>query len=108
MRLFSTEQVSKYHPDKYADQISDAILDACLENDENSRVACETLVKDDVIILAGEITSGAGVDYREIARNVAQKLGYPSTGSRRSSERSRPKSPQASDAAKIRAPGIRA
>lgn len=77
MRLFSTEQVSKYHPDKYADQISDAILDACLENDENSRVACETLVKDDVIILAGEITSGAGVDYREIARNVAQKLGYP-------------------------------
>lgn len=77
MRLFSTEQVSKYHPDKYADQISDAILDACLRDDENSHVACETLVKDDVIVLAGEITSAAGVDYAEVARLVAEKLKYP-------------------------------
>ena len=76
MRLFSTEQVSKYHPDKYADQISDAILDACLQGDPNSHVAIETLVKDDVIVLAGEITTAASVDYEEIARNVAMKLGY--------------------------------
>ena len=77
MRLFSTEQVSKYHPDKYADQISDAILDACLLEDKSSRVACETLVKDDVIVLAGEITTAARVDFREVARSVAEKLGYP-------------------------------
>lgn len=77
MRLFSTEQVSKYHPDKYADQISDAILDACLNGDKNSRVACETLVKDDVIVLAGEITTAANVDYAEVARHVAKKLRYP-------------------------------
>lgn len=76
MRLFSTEQVSKYHPDKYADQISDAILDACLQADENSHVACETLVKDDVIVLAGEITTAATIDYRQVAASVAKKLGY--------------------------------
>lgn len=76
MRLFSTEQVSKYHPDKYADQISDAILDACLAEDKNSRVACETLVKGNTIILAGEITTGANVNYGAVAARVAQKLGY--------------------------------
>ena len=77
MRLFSTEQVSKYHPDKYADQISDAILGACLKGDQNSHVAIETLVKDDVIVLAGEITTAARVDYEGIARCVAEKLHYP-------------------------------
>ena len=55
MKLFSTEQVSKYHPDKYADQISDAIVSTCLEQDLQSRVACEVMVKDKTIILGGEI-----------------------------------------------------
>lgn len=76
MRLFSTEQVSKYHPDKYADQISDAVLDACLAQDPHSRVACETLVKGSAIILAGEITTNAKVDYDAVALRVAKKLGY--------------------------------
>lgn len=76
MRLFSTEQVSKYHPDKYADQISDAVLDACLRRDKNSRVACETMVKGNTVILAGEITTRAEINYAEIVTGVARKLGY--------------------------------
>ena len=76
MKLFSTEQVSKYHPDKYADQISDAILTACLREDKNSRVACECMVKGRTVILAGEITTTAKVDYAEIAKRVGKKLGY--------------------------------
>lgn len=76
MRLFSTEQVSKYHPDKYADQISDAILDACLAEDPLSRVACETMVKGKTIILAGEITTKTKVNYGGVALQVAKKLGY--------------------------------
>lgn len=76
MRLFSTEQVSKYHPDKYADQISDAILDACLAQDPRSHVGCEVMVKDNTIVLGGEITTGAVVDYEAVARRVANKLGY--------------------------------
>lgn len=76
MRLFSTEQVSKYHPDKYADQISDAILDKCLSLDKNSRVACETMVKGNTVILAGEITTEARFNYAEVAQSVAHKLGY--------------------------------
>ena len=75
-RLFSTEQVSKYHPDKYADQISDAVLDACLRRDKNSRVACETMVKGSTVILAGEITTKAEINYAEIVTGVAKKLGY--------------------------------
>jgi S-adenosylmethionine synthetase len=76
MRLFSTEQVSRYHPDKVADQISDAILDACLAEDPLSRVACECMVKSTTIILAGEITTKAQVNYGQIATKVATKLGY--------------------------------
>lgn len=76
MRLFSTEQVSKYHPDKYADQISDAILDACLAEDPLSRVACETMVKGTTVILAGEITTKAKVNYGEVASRVGASLGY--------------------------------
>lgn len=76
MRLFSTEQVSKYHPDKYADQISDAIVDACLQRDKNSRVACETMVKGSVVVLAGEITTNAKIDYADVVEAVANKLGY--------------------------------
>lgn len=76
MRLFSTEQVSKYHPDKYADQISDAILNACLQEDPDSRVACECMVKGKTVILGGEITTAAKVDYAETAKRVGRKLGY--------------------------------
>ena len=76
MRLFSTEQVTKYHPDKYADQISDAVLTACLQEDPESRVACECLVKGGTVVLAGEITTTAKVNYAEIATRVARKLGY--------------------------------
>lgn len=76
MRLFSTEQVSKWHPDKYSDQISDAILDACLKEDSESHVACETLVKGTMVVLAGEITTKAAVDYAEVAKRVGRKLGY--------------------------------
>lgn len=76
MRLFSTEQVSKYHPDKYADQISDAILTACLKEDPNSRVACETMVKGKTVYLCGEITTKAKIDYAEVAKRVGRKLGY--------------------------------
>lgn len=80
MRLFSTEQVSKYHPDKYADQISDAILDACLKVDPDCRVACETLVKGTHVVLAGEITVSQRIPYLAITRRVAAKLGYEVNG----------------------------
>lgn len=77
MKLFSTEQVSKWHPDKYADQISDAILDAVLRKEPNARVAIETLVKGKTVVVAGEtdihITSEA---LHAIVHNVARKLGY--------------------------------
>lgn len=79
MRLFSTEQVSKYHPDKYADQISDAVLDTCLRQDPNSRVACECMVKGETVILAGEITTKARPNYGAIVNSVANKLGYKAT-----------------------------
>lgn len=76
MRLFSTEQVSKYHPDKYADQISDAILTECLRQDKNSHCGIETLVKDKTVVLSGEITTAAQLDFEAIVRRVAGKLGY--------------------------------
>lgn len=76
MSLFSTEQISKYHPDKYADQISDAILTEALKQDKNSRVAVETLVKNKTVVVAGEITTNAKINYEEIARKVATKLNY--------------------------------
>lgn len=76
MRLFSTEQVTKYHPDKFCDQISDAVLNACLSADPNSRVACECMAKGTTVILAGEITTKAEINYGEIVFRVAKKLGY--------------------------------
>ena len=74
--LFTSESVSEGHPDKVADQISDAVLDAILAQDPRSRVAAETLVKDNLVVLAGEITTGAKVDYAQIARNTIRAIGY--------------------------------
>ncbi|WP_068471295.1 methionine adenosyltransferase [Candidatus Protochlamydia phocaeensis] len=74
--LFTSESVSIGHPDKIADQISDAILDACLAGDPNSRVACETLVTKGLVMLAGEITTYATVDYQDIVRRTIQEIGY--------------------------------
>lgn len=76
MRLFSTEQISKYHPDKYADQISDAILTECLAQDENSHCGIETMVKDNTVVLGGEIKTNAVIDVIAIVNRVAAKLGY--------------------------------
>ena len=75
-KIFSTEQISKYHPDKYADQISDAILTECLRQDKHSHCGIETMVKDNTVVLGGEITSNAVLDYASIVYRVAQKLGY--------------------------------
>jgi S-adenosylmethionine synthetase len=74
--LFTSESVSEGHPDKVADQISDAILDAMLTQDPNSRVACETLVTTGLVVVAGEITTKAYVDVQKVVRNTIQKIGY--------------------------------
>jgi len=73
---FTSESVSEGHPDKIADQISDAILDAHLDNDAHSRIAIETLVKNNDVVLAGEITSNAQVDYSKIVRDTIKQIGY--------------------------------
>ena len=74
--LFTSESVSEGHPDKVADQVSDGILDALLAQDKYSRVACETLVKTGLVVIAGEITTKARVDYAKIARDVIADIGY--------------------------------
>jgi S-adenosylmethionine synthetase len=76
--LFTSESVSEGHPDKVADQISDAVLDAILSQDKGARVAAETLVKDNLVVLAGEITKKreAHVDYQEVARRTIRRIGY--------------------------------
>jgi S-adenosylmethionine synthetase len=78
--LFTSESVSEGHPDKVADQISDAILDAYLARDENSRVACETLVTTDYCLVAGEITSRAQVDIERVVRETIRQIGYVENG----------------------------
>ena len=76
--LFTSESVSEGHPDKICDQISDAILDACLAEDPYSRVACECFTTTNLLVIGGEITTQAQVDYEQIARNVLCQIGYTS------------------------------
>ncbi len=75
-RVFTSESVSEGHPDKMADQISDAILDAILKQDTSARVACETMVKTGMVVLAGEITTSAQIEYENIVRNAVNGIGY--------------------------------
>ena len=74
--LFTSESVSEGHPDKISDQISDAVLDAIIAQDKSARVACETLVKTGMVIVAGEVTTSAWVDIEELARNTVLEIGY--------------------------------
>ena len=74
--LFTSESVSEGHPDKVADQISDAVLDKLLAYDPNSKVACETLVTTGQVVIAGEVKTSAYVDLQLIAREVINKIGY--------------------------------
>lgn len=77
--LFTSESVSEGHPDKIADQISDAVLDAILEKDKSARVACETLVKTGMVVVAGEITTDAWIDLEELVRKTVLDIGYNSS-----------------------------
>jgi S-adenosylmethionine synthetase len=74
--IFSSESVTEGHPDKVADTISDAVLDACLAQDPASRVACETLVKSNLVVVAGEITTRADFDYNKVVRDAIEEIGY--------------------------------
>ena len=76
---FTSESVSEGHPDKVCDYISDSVLDACFEQDPRSRVACETLVKSDHVVLAGEITTNAKFDYEKVVRQAVKEIGYTDT-----------------------------
>lgn len=75
-RLFTSESVTEGHPDKMCDQISDAILDACLEQDPMSRVACETAATTGLVVVMGEITTKANIDYQKIVRETVREIGY--------------------------------
>ncbi|MDF1839605.1 MAG: S-adenosylmethionine synthetase N-terminal domain-containing protein, partial [Planctomycetota bacterium] len=74
--LFTSESVSMGHPDKVADQISDAVLDACLAQDSESRVACETMVTTGLVVLAGEITTKSEFSYQDLVRKTLAEIGY--------------------------------
>merc|ERR1712019_51781 len=74
--LFSSESVNEGHPDKLCDQVSDAVLDACLTGDPKSKVACETAAKDNMVMVAGEITTQTPIDYEQVVRGVVQKIGF--------------------------------
>ena len=74
--IFSSESVGEGHPDKVSDTISDSVLDACLEQDPKSRVACETLVKSNCVTIAGEITTDAKFDYEKVVREAIHEIGY--------------------------------
>lgn len=77
--LFTSESVSEGHPDKICDQISDAVLDAILYQDQNARVACETYVKTGIVIVGGEVTTSAWVDIEQLSRHVIKEIGYDSS-----------------------------
>src|SRR5258708_12698016 len=77
--LFTSESVSEGHPDKVADQISDAVLDAILTQDKFARVAAETLVNTGLVVMAGEITTNAVVDFQQVARDAIKRIGYDNT-----------------------------
>ena len=77
--IFTSESVSEGHPDKIADQISDAVLDAILAEDRTARVACETMVKTGMVVVAGEITTDAWVDLEDLARRTILDIGYDSS-----------------------------
>ena len=77
-RLFTSESVTEGHPDKISDNISDAILDALMDQDPMSRVACETAITTDYVLIMGEITTKAKVDYEKIARETIREIGYDS------------------------------
>src|SRR5438045_4688272 len=74
--IFSSESVGEGHPDKVCDTISDAVLDACLAQDQRSRVACETYAKCNLVVVGGEITTKARLDYTAIARDAIREIGY--------------------------------
>ncbi|MCL4104612.1 UNVERIFIED_CONTAM: hypothetical protein GTU68_004566 [Idotea baltica] len=74
--IFSSESVTEGHPDKVCDTISDAIVDACFEQDINSRVACETMVKDNLVVLGGEVTTSSVFDHREVVKKAIEGIGY--------------------------------
>ncbi len=74
--IFSSESVTEGHPDKVCDTISDSIVDACFEQDTASRVACETMVKDNMVVLGGEITTASKFDYREVVKEAIEGIGY--------------------------------
>merc|ERR1712134_84820 len=76
--LFSSESVNEGHPDKLCDQVSDAVLDTCLRADPKSKVACETATKDNIVMVAGEITTGAKIDYEKVVRGVVKHIGFDS------------------------------
>jgi len=76
--LFSSESVNEGHPDKVCDQVSDAVLDACLAADPKSKVACETATKDNMVMVAGEIATQAKLDYEKVIRRVVAGIGIDS------------------------------
>ncbi|WP_461257471.1 S-adenosylmethionine synthetase N-terminal domain-containing protein, partial [Treponema sp. R80B11-R83G3] len=80
--FFTSESVGEGHPDKLCDQVSDAILDACLKEDPESRVACETFASTSLVLIGGEITTNTFVDFHHLVRDIARDIGYtdPSYG----------------------------
>ena len=74
--LFTSESVNEGHPDKLCDQVSDSVLDTCLRGDPKSKVACETATKDNMVMVAGEITTQAAIDYDKVVRAVVKKIGF--------------------------------
>ena len=74
--IFTSESVTNGHPDKIADQVSDAILDAILKQDPNAHVACETITSKNLLFITGEVSANAQVDYEAVARNTVKRIGY--------------------------------